>query len=134
AAQDGALTVVATGNRFWWEFAYPDLDVLTANELHIPVGVPVRLQLRSADVVHALWIPRLNGKTDMVPGQTNTMVLQADQPEVYVGQCTELCGLQHAWMLLRVIAEPRPAFDAWVASQRAPAAAPASDPARQGQQ
>ncbi|HLH21232.1 MAG TPA: cytochrome c oxidase subunit II [Chloroflexota bacterium] len=134
AAQPNALTVVATGNRFWWGFEYPDQGVVTANELHIPVGVPVRVQLRSADVIHALWIPRLNGKTDMVPGQTNEMWLQASTPDVYVGQCSELCGIQHAGMLLRVIAEPQDQFNAWLAREAAPAAAPTSDPARQGQQ
>jgi cytochrome c oxidase subunit II len=134
AAQPNALTVTATGHQFWWEFAYPDRGVVTSNELHIPVGVPVRVQLRSADVIHALWIPRLNGKLDMVPGQTNDLWLQADTPDVYLGQCSELCGIQHAGMLLRVIAEPPAAFDAWVARERAPAGPPQSDQARQGQQ
>lgn len=134
AAQPNALTVVATGHQFWWEFEYPDQGVVTANELRIPVGVPVRVQLRSADVIHALWIPRLNGKQDMVPGQTNNLWLQADAPDVYLGQCSELCGIQHAGMLLRVIAEPQADFDAWVARERAPAGPPTSDQARQGQQ
>lgn len=134
ASQPNALTVVATGYRFWWGFEYPGQGIVTANELHIPVGVPVRVQLRSEDVVHALWIPRLNGKTDMVPGQTNEMWLHADAPDVYLGQCSELCGIQHAGMLLRVIAEPQAQFDAWAARERTPAAAPTSDLARQGQQ
>jgi cytochrome c oxidase subunit 2 len=134
ASQPNALTVVATGNRFWWSFEYPDQHVVTANEMRIPVGTPVRVQLRSADVIHAFWIPRLNGKTSMVPGKTNEMWLQADQPDVYVGQCTELCGVQHAGMLLRVLAEPPDQFNAWLAREAQPAAAPVSDQARQGQQ
>jgi cytochrome c oxidase subunit 2 len=134
APRPNALTVVATGYRFWWGFEYPDQGIVTANELHIPVGVPVRVQLRSEDVIHALWIPRLNGKIDMVPGQTNELWLHADAPDTYLGQCSELCGIQHAGMLLRVIAEPQAQFDAWAARERAPAAAPASDLARQGQQ
>jgi cytochrome c oxidase subunit II len=134
ARPPNAVNVVATGNRFWWEFEYPDLGVLTANELHLPTGVPMRVQLKSADVIHGFWIPRLNGKTDMTPGWTNDTVLYTDQADTYLGQCTELCGLQHAWMLLRVIAEPRDRFDAWVARERAPAAAPADDLARRGQQ
>jgi cytochrome c oxidase subunit 2 len=134
ASQPNALTVVATGYRFWWSFEYPDRGVVTANELHIPVGVPVRVQLRSEDVIHALWIPRLNGKIDMVPGQTNEMWLHADTPDVYLGQCSELCGIQHAGMLLRVIAQPQAEFDAWVARTRQPATAPTTDLARQGAQ
>jgi cytochrome c oxidase subunit 2 len=133
-AQPNHLTVIATGHQFWWEFEYPDRGVLTSNELHIPVGVPVRVQLRSADVIHALWIPRLNGKQDMVPGQTNDLWLQADAPDVYVGQCSELCGIQHAGMLLRVIADPPDQFAAWAAREATPAAAPTTDLARQGQQ
>jgi cytochrome c oxidase subunit 2 len=133
-AQPDHLAVVATGHQFWWEFEYPDRGVLTSNELHIPVGVPVRVQLRSADVIHALWVPRLNGKIDMVPGQTNDLWLQADAPDVYLGQCSELCGIQHAGMLLRVIADPPDQFAAWAAHEAQSAAAPTSDLPRQGQQ
>jgi cytochrome c oxidase subunit 2 len=134
ASQPNALTVVATGHQFWWEFEYPAQGAITSNEMHIPVGVPVRVQLRSADVVHALWIPRLNGKFDMVPGRTNEIWFHADSPDVYVGQCSELCGIQHAGMLLRVIAEPPDQFAAWAASQAQPAAQPAAGQAAQGQQ
>jgi cytochrome c oxidase subunit 2 len=134
AAQPNALTVVATGYRFWWEFEYPAQGAITSNEMHIPVGVPVRVQLRSADVIHALWIPRLNGKIDMVPGQTHDLWLHADAPDVYVGQCSELCGVQHAGMLLRVIAEPPEQFAAWAAREAQPAAARMTSQASQGQQ
>ena len=133
-AQPNTLVMSATGHQFWWELEYPGQGALTSNELHIPAGVPVRVQLRSADVVHALWVPRLNGKIDMVPGQTNDLWLQADAPDVYLGQCSELCGIQHAGMLLRVIADPPDQFAAWAAREAQPAAAPATALAQQGQQ
>jgi cytochrome c oxidase subunit 2 len=135
APQGDALPIVAIGHQWWWEFQYPNQSVLTANELHIPVGQPVRVQLESADVIHSFWIPRLNGKTDLIPGKTNSLWLQAQEADTYLGQCAEFCGIQHAWMLLRVIAQAPADFDAWVANERQPAAAPAGgSPAAQGQQ
>jgi cytochrome c oxidase subunit 2 len=129
-----ALAVEMTGHQFWWEYRYTAERIVTANELHIPVDQPVQLRLQSADVIHSYWIPQLNGKTDVIPGRTNTLTLYAETPGTYLGQCAEFCGIQHAWMLLRVIAMPRSAFDAWVAVQQQPAAAPATVAARQGQQ
>jgi cytochrome c oxidase subunit 2 len=131
---DPDLRVVATGHQFWWEFRYPDLGVVTANELHIPLGTDVRVDLGSADVIHRFWVPQLNGKQDLIPGKTNSVALYTDQAGTYLGQCAEFCGLQHAWMLLRVIAEPKADFDAWVAAQRQPPAAPATALAQQGAQ
>jgi cytochrome c oxidase subunit 2 len=121
----GELTVVVTGKQFWWDVRYtlPGGDtVRTANEIHVPVGGRVTLLLESDDVIHSLWIPRLHGKTDMIPGRTNEMWIEADQPGVYRGQCAEYCGAQHAWMALLVVAEPEREFRAWLERQRRPAA------------
>ncbi|HWP28258.1 MAG TPA: cytochrome c oxidase subunit II [Chloroflexota bacterium] len=128
-----ALAVTVIGHQWWWELRYPTLDVVTANELHIPVGEPVRVRLESADVIHSFWLPRLGGKLDVIPGRTNQLWLYTEAPGVYLGPCAEFCGLQHAWMLLRVIAQPRADFLAWAAQQRQPAAPP-SGAAQRGQQ
>jgi cytochrome c oxidase subunit 2 len=130
-SRDPAATIQIVGHRWWWEVRYLDPDpartIETANEIHVPVGQPVRLQLTSADVIHSFWVPQLAGKTDVIPGQTNVAWLEADSTGVYRGACTEYCGLQHANMALAVIAEPPAAFAAWQAAQRASAATP-SDP------
>ncbi len=123
----GALHVTVVGHQWWWEFRYPDLGVVTANELHVPVSSagnrrPTYLRLESVDVIHSVWIPQLNGKTDVIPNRNNSMWIEPMQPGLYLGQCAEYCGTQHAHMLLRVIAQPPAEFDAWVAAQRAPAA------------
>jgi cytochrome c oxidase subunit 2 len=116
------LTIRVTGLQWWWRAVYqpdrPGERFETANEIHIPVGVPVRVELLGGDVIHSFWIPQLNGKTDTIPGRTNVMWLQADRPGRYAGQCTEYCGLQHAKMGLTVIAEPAAAFAAWRSGQR----------------
>lgn len=122
----GALRVTVIGHQWWWEFRYPDLGVVTANELHVPVSAPgdrrpTYLRLESVDVVHSFWVPQLNGKTDVIPNRTNTMWIEPTRPGLFLGQCAEYCGTQHAHMLLRVIAHDPAEFDAWVASQRAPA-------------
>ena len=134
ATEPGALRVQVTGWQWWWEYRYPDLGVVTANELHVPVGTPLALELTGGDVIHSFWVPRLTGKRDAVPGKWNTLRVQVQQPGVYDGACTEFCGMQHAWMRIRVVADPRAQFDAWVRAQRQPAAAP-DDPQRaRGQQ
>ena len=134
--RDPAATIQIIGHRWWWEVRYLDPDptktIETANEIHVPVGQPVRLQLTSADVIHSFWIPQLAGKTDVIPGQTNNAWLQADSAGVYRGACTEYCGLQHANMAPIVIAETPAAFSAWEAGQRASAAAPADPDAAAG--
>ena len=112
------LHIDVTGHQWWWEFAYG--DVVTANELHIPVGERVELRLLSADVIHSFWVPELQGKTDVLPNQPNTMWLAASRAGRFDGVCAEFCGVQHAWMRLVVIAEPRPDFDRWLAGQREP--------------
>ena len=116
------LVVEVTGHQYWWEVTYPDSGVVTANEVHVPVDRPVRFVVHSEDVLHSFWVPELGGKVDMVPGRTNEVVLQADEPGTYRGACAEYCGLQHAKMLFHVVAEPSADFDAWLAAQAEPAA------------
>ena len=127
APTPGALEVTIVGHQWWWEIRYPGLGVVTANELHVPVSDPARptptfLTLQSADVIHSFWIPQLAGKTDVIPGKTNRSWIDPRTPGVYVGQCAEFCGLQHAGMLLRAIVHPKEEFDRWVAAQRTMAA------------
>ena len=117
------LDVEVTARQFWWEVEYPQLGVVTGNEIHVPVGRPVFVRLESFDVIHSFWVPRLAGTQDVVPGRTNTMNFRADEPGVYLGQCKEYCGLSHANMRFRVIAQTQGDFDAWVELQRRPAAA-----------
>jgi cytochrome c oxidase subunit 2 len=121
-AEAGALHVEVVGHQWWWEYRYTSERITTANELHIPTGRQVAITLKSADVIHSFWPPKLAGKLDAVPGQDNTMTLEADQPGIYYGQCAEFCGLSHANMLLRVVAHEPDDFDEWVAANtRAPA-------------
>lgn len=116
-----AVRVRVVGHQWWWEFQYPDLGVVTANELHIPVRTATYLTLESADVVHSFWVPRLAGKTDVIPNRHNAMWLTPWEPGHYVGQCAEFCGTQHAHMLLRVVVHPPGEFESWAAAQRLPA-------------
>lgn len=133
-----ALSVQVTGNQWWWKIEYRDPDLskwfVTANELHIPVGRPVRVTLVASDVIHSFWVPRLQGKLDLIPGDTNEIRLLADTAGDYRGQCAEYCGAQHAHMGFHVIAEDPAAFNAWVESQRAPAAPPTDSLTHLGQQ
>ena len=117
-----ALQIDVTAYDWWWKVEYPDADdasrsFATANEIHIPVGVPVQIKLRSADVIHAFWVPQLAGKTEMIPGQINEQWIQADAPGVYRGQCSQFCGAQHAHMAFEVVAQPQAEFDAWRRAQ-----------------
>ncbi len=130
---ENALNVTVVGHQFWWEYRYDDLGITSANELNIPAGVPVELTLESIDVIHSYWIPPLAGKTDVIPGRTNHMSFEADEPGTFLGQCTEFCGLSHANMRAVAIAHDPADFEAWVASQRAtPAAAAAESEAGAG--
>jgi cytochrome c oxidase subunit 2 len=121
-------TIRIVGHRWWWQVIYtanaPDQQVVTANEIHVPVGQPVRLELASADVIHSFWVPKLAGKTDVIPGQQNTMWMQADKPGVYWGECAEYCGLQHTHMNLLVVAQSPSDFRHWLDQQRQPPAPP----------
>jgi cytochrome c oxidase subunit 2 len=116
-----AMQVQVIGHQWWWEFQYPELGIKTANELVVPAGRPVLVGLRSDNVIHSFWIPRLAGKTDVVPGQTNSMWFQADEAGEYRGQCAELCGAQHANMNFMVIALPPDQFSEWAERQQQPA-------------
>jgi cytochrome c oxidase subunit 2 len=128
---DGALVVEVTGHQYWWEVRYPESGVVTANEVHIPAAVPVRLRLRSADVIHSFWVPELAGKRDLLPEHDTWLSLQADRPGRYGGSCAEFCGIQHALMAMTVVAHEPAAFAAWIERQRA-AAGPVSGPAADG--
>jgi cytochrome c oxidase subunit 2 len=132
APPSDAMTIELVGHQWWWEVRYPDGPVTTANELHIPAGVPVRLSLTSADVIHSFWAPELHGKIDLTPGRTSSFWIEARQPGVYRGFCAEYCGDQHAKMAFLVIAEPPEQFAAWLERQRQPASAPADPLAQQG--
>ncbi|HZS24276.1 MAG TPA: c-type cytochrome [Gaiellaceae bacterium] len=115
------LKVRVIGHQFWWEIRYPGTPVVTANELHIPVRTNVEVLLSTRDVIHSLWVPELNKKTDLIPDQVNTLLLYADKPGRYRGQCAEFCGLQHAHMGIYVFAQPAAAFHRWLAAQARPA-------------
>lgn len=123
-----ALTLDVTGHQWWWEVRYdatrPDQSFETANEIHIPVGVPVLVRLHGGDVIHSFWVPSLTGKTDTIPGQTNFSWIEARRPGRYRGQCTEFCGFQHAHMGFEVVAQTQADFDRWRAAQLLPARAP----------
>jgi len=115
------VTVQVIGHQWFWEIRYPGSDAVTANELHIPVRTRVNVVGTTADVIHSPWVPKLNRKTDLIPGRTNRMLLYADRAGTYPGQCAEFCGLQHAHMELLVIAQPRAQFEQWLRWESAPA-------------
>ena len=123
-----ALTLDVTARDWWWDVRYaaadPTRQFSTANEIHIPVGVPVLVRLHAADVIHSFWVPMLSGKTDVIPGQTNLSWLEASAPGRYLGQCSEFCGFQHAHMQFEVVAESQQDFEKWRAAQLEDAAAP----------
>ena len=125
---EGALEVQVVGHQWWWEIRYPKLGIVTANELHVPVSerdkrAPTFMELRSADVVHSFWVPRLSGKTDLIPNHKNTMWIEPNRTGLFVGQCAKYCGTEHALMLLRVYVHTPEDFEAWVNQQRTLAAA-----------
>lgn len=124
--------VTVIGHQWWWEVRYPDLGVLAANEMHLPIGQTVRVDLQSADVVHAFWIPKMGGKMDAVPTRINHLWFTPDQVGEFMGQCVEFCGTQHANMRLRLFVDSQRDFEAWVQRQRAEAAAPSAGLAQQG--
>lgn len=123
---DGAVEVTAIGHQFWWEFRYPKFGIVTANELHIPVSDPVHptptfLKLLSADTDHSFWVPQLAGKTDLIPNHPNETWLDPHEIGLFLGQCAQYCGTQHAKMLLRVYVDSPEGFNAWVHAQQQPA-------------
>ena len=128
--------VRVTGYQWWFDVRYvfdqPDQEVRGTTEIHMPIGRPVDIALESRDVIHSFWVPRLHGKVDLVPGQTNYIRVQADAPGVYEGQCGEYCGVEHANMRLTVVAQAPDDYAAWLDRQRAPANPPDSDEKRRG--
>jgi cytochrome c oxidase subunit II len=126
-----AVEVTVIGHQFWWEYRYPALGVVTANELHIPVSDPSRprptfLTLLSADTDHSFWIPQLAGKTDLIPNRVNRLWMDPQRPGIFLGQCAQYCGTQHAKMLQRVSVDTPDEFDAWIRAQQEPAIEDAS--------
>src|SRR5580692_515311 len=135
AQPSNAIEVIAIGHQFWWEYRYPGLHVVTANELHVPVSdpehpTPTFIRLLSADTDHSFWVPRLNGKTDLIPNHPNSMWIDPHETGLYLGQCAQYCGTQHAKMLLRVYVQSHEDFNRWIQEQRKPAVV--SDAASQG--
>jgi cytochrome c oxidase subunit 2 len=119
----GALDVVVIGHQFWWEFRYPKLGIVTANELHVPVSDPRRptptyLEMSSADTDHSFWVPQLAGKTDVIPNRVNVMWIDPEAPGLFLGQCAQYCGVQHAKMLIRIYGQTKDDFDKWVSHQQ----------------
>ena len=132
-ASSDALQVRVTGWQYWWQVDYPERNVTTANEIHIPVDRDVDVTLLAHDVIHSFWVPNLSGKVDMVPGHTNHLTLHATETGVYRGQCAEFCGLQHANMVFTVFVDSADEFDTWLSHEATPAAAPADPNAQQGE-
>lgn len=130
---DTEMKVRVIGHRWWWEVQYPDHSVITANEIHIPAGQPIELEMTASDVIHSFWTPQLHGKMDMLPGQTTSFWIEADRPGTYRGQCAEFCGDQHALMAFVVEALPPEEFAAWLAANRQVPNPPATDALQRGQ-
>ena len=135
-AEPGTLTIRVHARQWWWEIEYddgtPGGSFTTANELYLPVGEPVELLLTSADVIHSLWLPRLAGKLDLIPGRTNRLLVEADTAGVLRGQCAEFCGVGHTRMALYAVAVPPGRYREWAERQRTPAAEPSDELARDG--
>jgi cytochrome c oxidase subunit 2 len=128
------LTVDVIGHQWWWEVRYPGSPAVTANEIHIPVGTRVNLIVRTADVIHSFWVPQLNRKIDTIPGRTNSILLEADRPGRYRGDCAEFCGSQHANMGMYVYADPPARFRAWLRGESAGTRATGTSQERRGEQ
>jgi cytochrome c oxidase subunit 2 len=124
APKDQQVDLQIISHQWWWEFRYPQLNIITANELHIPVGQKLRMELKSADVIHDFWVPQLTRKIDLEPDRTNYTWIQSDTLGVFFGACAEYCGLEHAWMLIRVVAQTQAQYNVWVQQQQQPAPAP----------
>ena len=138
AAPEDSLDVEVIGQQWWWEYRYEvEVDgemqeIITANDMVIPAGEEIQLHIKSNDVIHSWWAPRLNGKKDAVPGRTHLLTIEADEPGEYIGQCTEFCGLSHAEMRIKVVAMTPEDFDAWVTKQVQPFEAPTDEMAAAG--
>ena len=136
--KDGALTLTITAQQWWWDVRYEENQasktITTANEIHVPVGQPVHLRLKSRDVIHSFWVPSLAGKRDLIPGRDTSLWIQADRPGVLQGQCAEFCGYQHAHMRFLVIAETPDEFQQWQEIQRSAAREPTTPGERRGRE
>lgn len=136
-APEGALEVEVYGFQWWWEFRYPLANgdtVVTANEIHVPVGTPVELKMTSRDVIHSFWIPQMGGKRDVIPGRINRIVFTPLEAGVYLGQCAEFCGESHALMKMRLVAHEPEEFAAWLENEARPAVVPTDSAVLAGQQ
>lgn len=131
-SRPGDVHITVVGKQYFWAVSYDGTDAVTANEIHVPVDTPVRLTLKSADVIHSFWAPALAGKVDMIPGHVNHLTIEVDAPGTYRGQCAELCGVQHANMAFSIIAQPKPEFRRWLAHQAQDAHVPTRPAARKG--
>ena len=132
-ASTTAMTIEVTGRQWFWEVRYPGTGAVTANEIHIPARTRVNVVLRTADVIHSFWVPQLNRKADTIPGHPNRILLYAEEPGRYRGQCAEFCGLQHAHMSDYVVADPPGRFRTWLSRQARPRTRPTSPAARAGE-
>lgn len=126
AALPAAQPLMVVGHQWWWQISYPDRQVITANELHVPTGTPLQVSLQSVDVIHSLHVPHFGWMQDLVPGKTNTMWIVVDRVGAYQGTCNQYCGLEHAWMRVQVIAETPDVFNAWAQAQSQPVTATGS--------
>jgi cytochrome c oxidase subunit 2 len=131
-SEAGNVDLVVVGHQWWWEVRYPAGGVVTANEIHIPVGRKLRVRVESADVIHSFWVPQLGPKMDMIPGHPNFVWLEANRAGTYEGACSEFCGDQHAWMRFIVVAEPELEFNRWLEHQARRAETPTTEPSRAG--
>ncbi len=130
--KDQTPDIVVIAHQWWWDMRYTKQNVITANELHIPVGKHLLVQIKSADVIHDWWVPELGRKIDAIPGQPNKIWIEADKPGEYQGACSEYCGAQHAWMRILVIAESQDKFDQWIKDQQAMSPDPVTDVEKKG--
>jgi cytochrome c oxidase subunit 2 len=130
------VEIMVTAHQWWWELRYlgfpPSEIFTTANEIHVPVGKKIRFILKSSDVIHSLWFPNISGKQDIIPGQERDMFIEVDKEGVWQGRCGEFCGLQHAFMLLTLVAEPKEKYESWRKAQLLPAAEPQTDQQKHG--
>jgi len=126
------VTIDVIGHQWWWEFRYAGSDAVTANEVHVPVGVPVELRLSTDDVIHSFWVPQLTPKTDLIPKKVNTTWLTVSKPGTYRGECAEYCGMEHAYMDFQLVAETASDYRTWLSQQGQTAAQPTSELARRG--
>lgn len=131
-SRPAALTIQVVGHQWWWEARYPGSGAVTANEIHVPVGTPVELELTTDDVIHSFWVPAIMPKMDLIPGHTNDTWLTVDDAGTYRGQCAEYCGIQHAHMAFSVVAQPEADFQRWLQNQAGPAAQPTTAEEKRG--